>query len=58
MLANLENSAVAKALENVFLFQFQTRVMPKDVETTIQLHSFQMEVKLYSKSFNPGFHSI
>ena len=39
-----------------FSFQLQTRVMPKDVETTVQLHSFQMEVRLYSKSFNPGFH--
>jgi len=37
MLANLENSAVAKALENVFSFQFQTRVMTKDVGTTVQL---------------------
>ena len=28
-----------------FLFQSQRRVMPKNVQTTIQLHSFQMLIR-------------
>jgi len=43
MPANLENSSVAIGLEKVqFSFQSQRRAMPKNVQTTSQLHSFQM----------------
>ena len=39
MPANLENSAVATGLENVFSFQSQRKAMPKNAQTTAQLHS-------------------
>ena len=45
MPANLENSAVATGLEKVFSFQSQRRAMLKNVQTTTQLHSFQMLAK-------------
>jgi len=38
--ANLENSAVATGMEKVFSFQSQRKAMPKNVQTTTQLHSF------------------
>ena len=41
-----------------FSFQSQRRAMPKNVQTTIQLHSFHMMVRLCSKSFKLGFISI
>ena len=37
-----------------FSFQSQRRAMPKNVQTTIQLHSFHMLVRLCSKSFKLG----
>ena len=40
-----------------FSFQSQTRVMPKNVQTSIQLFYFHMLVKLCSKSFKLGFSS-
>ena len=41
MPANLENSAVATELKKIgqFSFQFQRKAMPKNVQTTAQLHS-------------------
>ena len=57
MPANLENSAVATGLEKVFSFQSQRRAMPKNVQTTTQLHSIHMVASLYSKSFKLGFSS-
>ena len=39
MPANLENSAVATGLEKVFSFQSQRKTMPKNAQTTAQLHS-------------------
>ena len=58
MLANLENSAVATRLEKVsFHFQSQRKAMPKNVQITIQLHSFHMLARLCSKSFKLGFSS-
>ena len=40
MPANLENSAVATGLEKVsFSFQSQRKAMPKNAQTTAQLHS-------------------
>ena len=46
MPANLENSAVAKGLgKGQFSFQSQRKAMPKNAQTTTQLHSFHMLVK-------------
>ena len=45
MPANLEKLAVATRLKNMFLFQSQRRVMSKNVQSTIQLHSFLMKAK-------------
>ena len=36
----------------------QRRAMPKNVQTTIQLHSFHMQARLCSKSFKLGFSSM
>ena len=41
-----------------FSFQSQRRSMPKNVQTTIQLSSFHMLVRLCSKAFKLGFISI
>ena len=41
-----------------FLFQSQRTAIPKDVQTTIQLCSFGMLIRLYSKSFKMCFSSI
>ena len=37
-----------------FSFQFQLREMPKNVQTTLQLHSFHMLARLWSNSFKWG----
>ena len=37
-----KNSAVAMGLENVFLFQSQRKAMPKNVQISVQVHSFHM----------------
>ena len=34
-----------------FSFQFQRRATPKNVQTTVQLHSYHMLVRLYSHLF-------
>ena len=39
MPANLENSAVAMGLEGQFSFQSLRKAMPKNAQTTAQLHS-------------------
>ena len=61
MSANLENSAVATGLEKVSSnpkeFQSQRRAMPKNVQSTTQLHSFHTLAKKCSKSFKLGFSS-
>ena len=41
-----------------FSFQSQRKAMPKNVQTTRELHSFQMLVRLCSKSFKLGFNSM
>ena len=41
-----------------FSFQSQRRAMPKNVQTTIQLGSFHMLVRLCTKSFKTGFSSV
>ena len=58
MPANLENSAVATGLEKVFSFQSQRKATPKNVQITVQLHSFHMLARLCSKSFKLGFSSM
>ena len=58
MPANLENSAVATGLEKVFSFQFQRKSMPKNAQTTAQLHSFHTLVKYCSKFSKPGFSNM
>ena len=40
-----------------FSFQSQRRTIPKNVQTTIQLHSFHMPARLCSKSFKLVFSS-
>ena len=46
MPANLENSAVATGLEKgPFSFQTQRKAMPKNIQTTAQLHSSHTLVK-------------
>ena len=40
-----------------FSFQSQRRAMPKNVQTTIQLHLFHILVRICSKSFNLVFSS-
>ena len=40
-----------------FSFQSQRRAMPKNVQSTIWLHSFHMLTRLCSKSFKLGFSS-
>ena len=51
MPANLENSTVATGLEKLFSFQSQRRAKSKNIQTTVQLNSFDMLTRLYSKSF-------
>ena len=41
-----------------FSFQSQSGAMPKNIQTTIQLHSFHMLASLCSKSFKVGFSSM
>ena len=41
-----------------FSFQSQRKAMPKDVQTTIILHSFHMLARSCSKSFKLGFSSM
>ena len=41
-----------------FLFQSQRRSVPKNAQTTAQLHSFHMLAKQFSKSSKLGFNSM
>ena len=45
MPANMENAAVATGLEKLFSFQSQRKAMPKNAQTTTQLHSSRMLAK-------------
>ena len=46
MPTNSENSAVGTGLEKIsFQFQSQRKAVPKNVQTTSQLHSFHMLAK-------------
>ena len=54
-LANLENSRVATGLEKVSFRSDPTeRAVPKNVQTTVQLHSFPTLIKICSKTFKLG----
>ena len=56
--AKVENSAVATGLKKVsFYSNSERRAMPKNVQTTEQLSSFNMLSRLCSKSFKLGFSS-
>ena len=57
MSENLENCSGHRLGKGQFSFQFQRRAMPKNVQTTIQLHSFHMLARLYTKSFKLDFGS-
>ena len=54
MPANLENSAVATGLEKVS-FHSSLKELPKNTQTTTQLHSSHTLVKECSKFSKPGF---
>ena len=41
-----------------FSFQSQRKAMPKNAQTTAQLHSSHMPVKLWSKFSKPGFSNM
>ena len=58
MPANLENLAVAIGLEMVSFPSIpQKKAMPKNAQTTAQLHSSHTLAKWWSKFSNPGFSS-
>ena len=44
--------------KNRFSFQSQRKAMPKNVQTTTQMHSFHKLAKSCSKSFKLGFNSM
>ena len=48
----------ANWFEGQFSFKYQRRVIPKHIQSTKQLRSFQMQVGQCSKSFNLGFSSM
>ena len=41
-----------------FSIQYQRKAMLKNVQTTVELHSFHMKARLCSKSFKLGFSSM
>ena len=58
MSASWENLAMATGLEMISFIPIQRRVMPKNVQTTAQLHSLHRLAKLHSKSFKLGFSNM
>ena len=55
MSTNFENPTVATGLKNMFSFQSQRKATQINGQTTIQLCSFPMHVRLCSKFFELGF---
>ena len=55
MSANLENSAVATDWKRSVFIPPQRKAIPKNAQTTTQLHSSHMLVKKCSKFSKPGF---
>ena len=59
MPANLDNSAVATGLEKgQFSFQSQRRAIPKNAQTTTQLHSSHTLATNAQNSLKPGFNHM
>ena len=58
MSADLTNSAVAIGLERVVFVPVPNWAVPKNVQTTVQLLSLHMLVRLCSKPFWLGFSSM
>ena len=59
MPANLENSAVAtRTGKGQFSFQSERKAMPKNAQTTAQLHASHTLVKEFSKFSKPGFSNM
>ena len=58
MPGNLENAAVATGLEKSVSFQPERKAMPKNAQTTAQLHSSHTLVKKYSEFSKPGFSNM
>ena len=58
MLGNLKKTAVYRIGKCQFSFQSQRKAMPKNIQTTIKLHSFHVLARLCSKSFKLGFSSM
>ena len=58
MPANLENSSGHQTRKGQFSFQSQRKAMPKNAQTTAQLHSSHMLAKKYSKFSKLGFNSM
>ena len=52
-----ELSSSHRTGKDEFSFQYQRRAMRKNVQTTIQLHSFHMLARLCSKYFKLSFSS-
>ena len=57
MPANLENSAGHRTGKGQFSFQSQGKAMPKNAQTTAQLHSSHMLSRSCLKSFKLNFNS-
>ena len=57
MPANLGNSAVATGLEKVSFDSNSKKSNAKNVQITVQLHSFYMLARLSTKPFKLGFNS-
>ena len=51
-------SSVHRTGKGQFSFQFQRKAIPKNAQTTTQLHSSHMLAKECSKSSKPGFNSM
>ena len=50
-----ENNTMGKTRKGQFSFQSQRKAMPKNAQTTAQLHASHMLVKSCSKFSKPGF---
>ena len=53
-----QSSSAYRTGKGHFSFQSKRRAMPKNVQTTMQLHSFNMLASSCSKSSKPGYNSM
>ena len=58
MPANVENSAVATDWKRSGIIPVPKKGNAKDIQITVQLHSFHMLARLWSNSFKLGFNSM